>query len=80
MAETKKTEAPKEKKLYVKVPSESDPIWNKVKILFSMFPGQGSGIIVFADTRCRLGATCLIHPALEQQLKEWLGEENVVLK
>ena len=69
-----------EKKLYVKVPSESDPIWGKVKILFSMFPGEGSGILVFADTRRRLGARCLVHPALVDQLREWLGEENVVLK
>ena len=70
----------RDKKLYVKVPSESDPIWGKLKILFSMFPGQGSGIIVFADTRRRLGAACLLHPALVDQLKEWLGEENVVVK
>ena len=60
-------EVEKDKKLYVKIPSESDPIWGKIKILFSMFPGQGSGILVFADTRRRLGTGCLIHPALVDQ-------------
>ena len=69
-----------EQKLYVKIPSESAPIWAKIKILFSMFPGESGGVIVFADTRRRLGTNCLIHPALVSQLKEWLGEENVVVK
>lgn len=79
-AAAEKPEIIKDKTLYVKISSESAPIWGKIKILFSMFPGQGSGIIVFADTRRRMGAGCLIHPALVDQLKEWLGAENVVVK
>ncbi len=75
-------EAPrkKEQTLYVKVPSEKAPIWGRVKILFSMFPGKENAVVVFADTRRKLGAKCLIHPALADQLREWLGEENVVIK
>ena len=73
-------EAKKEQKLYVKIPSESHPIWGKIRILFSMFPGESGAVIVFADTRRRLGTNCLIHPALISQLREWLGEENVVVK
>ena len=79
---TMETEQPAKppEKLYVKVPSADAPIWGKIRILFSMFPGTGSGIVVFADTRQKLGTGCLIHPALVEQLREWLGAENVVVK
>ncbi len=70
----------KERKLYVKVPSESHPIWGKLTILFSMFPGRDAAVVVFADTRRKLGTRCVVHPALVSQLQEWLGQENVVVK
>jgi DNA polymerase-3 subunit alpha len=66
--------------LYVKVPSEGHAIWEKIRVLFSMFPGETSAVVVFADTRRRLGTHCGTHPALLEQLVEWLGTENVILK
>ena len=67
------------KTLYVKVPSEG-PILEKVKIVFSMFPGEDPAVIVLADTRKRFGTQCIIHEALVDDLRERLGEENVVVK
>ena len=67
------------KTLYVKVPSEG-PLLEKVKMVFSMFPGEEPAIIVLADTRKRFGTRCIIHDALLDDLRSRLGEENVVVK
>lgn len=72
-------EEKKEKKLYVRVPSEGT-LLDKVKIVISMFPGDEQAVIVLADTRKRLGTRCEIHNALVEDLKERLGPENVVVK
>lgn len=67
------------KTLYVRVPSEG-PILEKIKMVFSMFPGEEPAVIVLADTRKRFGTRCVIHDALVEDLRERLGEENVVVK
>ena len=73
------TDARKPKTLYVKVPSEG-PILDKIKMVFSMFPGDEPAVIVLADTRKRFGTRCVIHEALVEDLRSRLGEENVVVK
>ncbi len=72
-------EKAQEKKLYVLVPSEG-ALLEKVKIVFSMFPGEEQAVIVLADTRKRLGTRCQIHDELVNDLRERLGPENVVIK
>ena len=67
------------KRLYIRVPS-AGPLLEKIKVIFSMFPGEEQAIIVLADTRKRLGARCQIHDALVDDLRERLGEDNVVIK
>ena len=67
------------KTLYVKVPSEG-PVLDKVKMVFSMFPGEEPAVIVLADTRKRFGTRCVIHDALIDDLRSRLGDENVVVK
>ena len=67
------------KTLYVKVPSEG-VLLEKVKMVFSMFPGEEPAVIVLADTRKRFGTRCVIHEALIEDLRSRLGEENVVVK
>ena len=37
-------------------------------------------VFYFADTGKRFGAPCLIHTSLIRELRELLGEENVVIK
>ncbi len=44
------------------------------------FPGRAQAILYFEDCKKRVGTYCQIHPALVEDLKERLGEENVVVK
>ena len=46
----------------------------------TMFEGGTPVKIRLADTGKLLGTHCLNHPALLQECREWLGEENVVVK
>ena len=52
----------------------------KIELLLEMFPGKDRMVLYFADTGKRLGADCVIHPALLRELREMLGEQNVVVK
>ena len=81
------TEAPK--KLYVKIPTESDPAYDRLKLILVMFTDEegrmitqddGQIIVYFEDTKKRFGKPCMIHPALVRELREMLGAENVVVK
>ena len=45
-----------------------------------MFPGQERMIMVVGEDKRRLGAECCIRDSLVQELKEMLGDENVVVK
>ena len=52
----------------------------KIKLALSFFPGESQAVLYFEDCKKRVGTRCMIHPALVQDLKERLGEENVVVK
>ena len=71
---------PEEKKLYVKFSSENDPVYEYLKLILVMFPGEEQLVMYFEDTKKRRGTRCVIHPALVQELRQLLGEENVVVK
>ena len=71
---------PAEKKLYIRVPSEEDPVLKRIGLVLTMFPGSGSMVIWCEKERKRLGARCLLHEGLLLELEELLGKENVVLK
>ena len=66
--------------LYVKISGENSLEYDRLKLIHIMFPGKQRMIIHFNDTKKNLGAKCIIHPALITELKEMLGEENVVVK
>lgn len=70
----------KAKKLYIKMPTADSPVFEKVKLIFTMFPGEEQAVFYFADTGRRLGAPCVVHPALVSELGDLLGSENVVVK
>ena len=64
----------------MRLKSEQNPMRRRLELLLTMFPGQERMVIFFEDTKKRLGAPCLIHSALVEELTELLGEENVVVK
>jgi DNA polymerase-3 subunit alpha len=66
--------------LYLKLSGEDDPRYRKVKAILNMFPGAGKVTLFFADTRIRRGTLAAFEPAMLEELKNVLGEENVVLK
>jgi len=72
-------EAPR-KRLYLRLPSREDPVVAKVKLVLSFFPGGESVVLYYADIKKQSKGRCQIHPALLEDLRERLGEENVVLK
>lgn len=67
-------------KLWVKIPSENDGRIERIKLILTMFPGAQQLIIYCEQEKKRIGANCIIHEALIAELKELLGEENVVVK
>ena len=67
-------------KLFVRLSGREDPLLHRLELLLTMFPGQEPLVIWLEKEQKRIGARCLIHPALVQELRELLGGENVVLK
>ena len=68
------------KRLYLRLPNREDPRLRKIKLVLSMFPGQEQVVLYFEDCKKRVGTYAQFHPALLEDLKQRLGEENVVLK
>ena len=67
-------------KLYLKLSSQNDPQLRRVKLVLSMFPGEGQVVLYFEDSKKRIGAPCLVHPTLVQEMRQLLGEDRVVVK
>ena len=65
--------------LWIKLPDGGERFtW--LKKLMNMFPGESSAVVYLEDQKRRLKTRCVIHDALLAELRETLGEENVVLK
>ena len=70
----------KPRTLFVRLPGREHPLFRRVELLLSMFPGSERMVLYFEDTKKKLGADCLIHDALVAELTEKCGAENVVVK
>ncbi len=66
--------------LYLQLPSENHPDYRKVRAIVNMFPGNGKVVVFFADTRQRRGAQASFDSRMLSELKNLLGDANVVLK
>jgi len=66
--------------LYLRLPSEEDPAFRKVKAIINMFPGSSKAVVYFADTKLRRGAVCELDTRMLNELKNLLGESNVIVK
>ena len=71
---------PPSQKLWVKLPQRDCPELRRIELILTMFPGRQQMVIYCQKEQKRIGASCIIHPALIAELKEMLGEENVVVK
>ena len=66
--------------LYLRLPGEDQKLYPKIKAILNMFPGESGVVLFFEDTRQRRGTRCVIMDSMLQELKNVLGEANVVLK
>ncbi len=66
--------------LYLKLPTESSPLFGKVKAILNMFPGENPVVVYFEDTKIRRGSKCMPGQSMIEELVRLLGKENVVLK
>ena len=69
-----------DKTLWLKLPSEADPVYRKVRAIVNMFPGENPVKLFFVDTR-KIRVT---HAALDNrmllELRNVLGDAGVVVK
>ena len=70
----------KDQKLWVKLPARDDPRLHRIELLLTMFPGEQQMVIFCEREQKRLAARCVIHRALVQELRDMLGDGNVVVK
>ena len=70
----------KPRTLFVRIPGREHPLFRRVELLLTMFPGEDRMVLYFEDSRKKAGARCLIHEALVAELTEKCGKENVVVK
>ena len=66
--------------LYLRLPSEQGRLFPKIKAILNMFPGDSGAVLFFEDTRQRRGTRCELRETMLRELKNVLGEANVVLK
>ena len=66
--------------LYLRLPSEQGKLFPKIRAILNMFPGENGVVLYFADTKQRRGTRCALAESMLQELKNVLGEANVVLK
>lgn len=66
--------------LYLRLASEEGPLFRKIRAILNMFPGESTAVIYFADTKVRRGTRCALDSRMLTELKNVLGNENVVVK
>ena len=79
-AQPRKQDIPKQGTLYLKIGSEADRVYRKVKAILNMFPGDSNVVLYFADTKVRRGTRCSLAESMVRELKSVLGDGNVVIK
>lgn len=66
--------------LYLRLPTEDQKLYPKIRAILNMFPGESTAVLFFADTRVRRGTRCEIRQNMVEEIKKVLGESNVILK
>ena len=71
---------PLEGTIYLRLPTENTPQQPKVRAILNNNPGENPHLLLFADTRLRRGTRCQLRQNMLDELRNVLGEANVVLK
>ena len=70
----------KGKTLWVKIPSGEDPLFEHIRLLLTMFPGNDRMIVYCEKEKKKVGTRCLQHETLLAELRELCGDANVVVR
>ena len=73
-------QGPRTGTLYLRLPGEDQLVYPKIRAILNMFPGDSGVVLYFADTKQRRGTRCVLMDSMLKELKNVLGEGNVVLK
>ena len=71
---------PRKGTLYLRLPGEEGRLYPKIRAIVNMFPGENGVVLYFADTGARRGARAALAEPMLRELKNLLGEGNVVVK
>ena len=71
---------PRQGTLYLRLPSEAGKLYPKIRAIVNMFPGECGVVLYFADTGARRGARAGLADSMLRELKNILGDGNVVVK
>ncbi len=74
------TVQPQKGTLYLRLPAEDDRLYPKIRAILNMFPGDCTAVLYFADTKQRRGTRVILAESMLRELKNVLGEANVVIK
>ncbi len=66
--------------IFLRFPSMDSREFRHIRLVMTMFEGETPVKIRLADTGKLLAGKCLNHPALLAECRQWLGEENVVVR
>ena len=66
--------------VYLKIENSAQRSAGKILPILKMFPGKARVVIYYADTGVRMGGSCSLDARMLQELREQLGERNVVIK
>ena len=72
--------AQKTETLYLRLPSEEGKLYPRIRAIVNMFPGDSPVVLYFSDTRKRRGTRAVLMENMLEELRNVLGNENVVLK
>ena len=78
--EVRRTPRPGKGTLYLRLPHEDDRLYPRIRAILNMFPGECTAVLYFADTKQRRGTRVMLADSMLQELKNVLGETNVVIK
>ncbi len=69
-------------KLYLRLPSQNDGLTKKALAIIEIFDGSTEVVVYFNDTKkyASFSARCMLSPYVERELKNLLGDGNVVIK
>ena len=71
---------PRQGTLYLRLPGEEGKLYPKVRAILNMFPGDSKVVLYFSHTGHRRGTRASLADRMLAELKNLLGEGNVVVK